>query len=71
MPEQLMKLVYTKTKLAASGKDIMQKKKWMHPATSPKKPLSGKNTGSDCIFPKLCVGAYCRKCEDNGYELWH
>jgi hypothetical protein len=27
MPEQLMKLVYTKTKLAASGKDIMQKKK--------------------------------------------
>jgi len=67
----LNKLVNKKTKLAASGKDIMQKrkKKVNAPRNVTKKTLSRKNTGFDCIFPKLCVGAYCGKCEDNVYVL--
>jgi hypothetical protein len=39
MPEQLMKLVCTKTKLAASGKDIMQKKRVNAPRDVTKKTI--------------------------------
>ena len=58
-----------KTCCFRKGYNAKKKKKVNAPRNVTKKTLSRKNTGFDCIFPKLCVGAYCGKCEDNVYVL--